>query len=358
MNQENLIPVVNSFNEWDPLEEVIVGRADFACVPDWHITLEATIPPQHWNWFKQNAGKPFPKELLLAVNQELDNLSAILEAEGVVVRRPDPVDWSQSYNTPDFNTVRGLYGAMPRDFLLVIGNELIEAPMAWRSRYFEFRAYRSLIKEYFRQGAQWTAAPKPQMSDDLYKEDLSNEGISQEATVLTEFEPVFDAAEFSRCGKDIFCQVSQVTNRFGIEWLQRHLGDNYQVHILDFNDPHAMHIDSTFVPLAPGKLLINPTRSLGLPSLFKSWDILTPPESSTPDSHPLYFSSKWISMNLLSLDEERVLVEKQEEPTIKFLKDSGFKPIPVPLRNFGSLGGSFHCATCDIRRRGKLESYF
>ena len=64
----------------------------------------------------------------------------------------------------------GLYAAMPRDYLMVVGEELIEAPMAWRSRYFEFRAYRSLLKDYFRRGAKWTAAPKPQMSDELYDE--------------------------------------------------------------------------------------------------------------------------------------------------------------------------------------------
>ena len=57
---------------------------------------------------------------------------------------------------------------MPRDFLLIVGNEMIEAPMAWRSRFFEYRAFRTLIKEYFEKGAKWTAAPKPLMSDELY----------------------------------------------------------------------------------------------------------------------------------------------------------------------------------------------
>lgn len=40
--------------------------------------------------------------------------------------------------------------------------------MAWRSRFFEYRPYRSLIKHYFQQGGRWTAAPKPEMSDDLF----------------------------------------------------------------------------------------------------------------------------------------------------------------------------------------------
>lgn len=62
----------------------------------------------------------------------------------------------------------GMYAAMPRDILMVVGNEIIEAPMAWRSRFFEYRAYRPLIKEYFRKGAKWTTPPKPTMSDELY----------------------------------------------------------------------------------------------------------------------------------------------------------------------------------------------
>lgn len=65
-------------------------------------------------------------------------------------------------------SVAGMYAAMPRDILLVVGNEIIEAPMAWRARFFEYRAYRPLIKEYFRKGAKWTTAPKPTMADELY----------------------------------------------------------------------------------------------------------------------------------------------------------------------------------------------
>ena len=59
---------------------------------------------------------------------------------------------------------------MPRDILIVVGDEIIEAPMAWRSRFFEYRPYRPLLKEYFKQGAKWTTAPKPLMSDELYDE--------------------------------------------------------------------------------------------------------------------------------------------------------------------------------------------
>jgi len=62
-------------------------------------------------------------------------------------------------------------------------------------------------------------------------------------------------------------------------------------------------------------------------------------------------------MNILMLDEERVVVERQDEPMIGLLKRWGFKPIPCSFRSFNSFGGSFHCATLDIRRRGHLQSY-
>lgn len=56
---------------------------------------------------------------------------------------------------------------MPRDFVLVVGDELIEATMTWQSRFFEYVSYRKLIKGYYDQGAKWTVAPKPLMMDDL-----------------------------------------------------------------------------------------------------------------------------------------------------------------------------------------------
>jgi glycine amidinotransferase len=69
-------------------------------------------------------------------------------------------------------------------------------------------------------------------------------------------------------------------------------------------------------------------------------------------------SSRGVGMNVLSIDENRVIVERQDEPMIRLLKDWGFTPIPCNFRNFNTFGGSFHCATLDIRRKGTLQSYF
>jgi len=152
------IPVVNSHNEFDPLEEVIVGSIEDATIPEWHVSGKAVWPQQYWDMYKKDAGKPFPKDLMDGARKELDNFAEILRQEGVIVRRPDvrEGDFSTSCKTPDFEVNNTLYAAMPRDLLIVIGNEIIEAPMAWRSRFFEYRPFRKLIKEYFMRGAKWT----------------------------------------------------------------------------------------------------------------------------------------------------------------------------------------------------------
>jgi glycine amidinotransferase len=355
----DVTPIVNAYNEWDPLEEVIVGVIEGASIPSWNVSLRATMPEKQWKFFKQFGGKPFPEEQIEAAKKDLEEFVHILESEGIIVRRPDVVNHNVPYSTPEWHSPGGLYAAMPRDVLLVIGDEIIEAPMAWRARYFESNAYRRLIKDYFKKGAKWTTAPRPQLNDELYNYDYKEPTDMKEMSyVITEFEPTFDAADFVKCGRDIFVQKSHVTNEFGINWLRRHLGDRYRIHILEVNDPHPMHIDASFMPLAPGKLLLNAERVVKIPGMFKSWDIIYAPTPCIPGSHTLYMTSAWINMNVLMLDHERVVVEKSEETIIKALRNFGLKPILCSFRNFNTFGGSFHCATLDIRRRGVLQSYF
>ncbi len=56
--------VVNSHTEWDPLEEVIVGRVDDATIPEWHVSGKAVWPAKHWDMYKNHVGESFPSELV------------------------------------------------------------------------------------------------------------------------------------------------------------------------------------------------------------------------------------------------------------------------------------------------------
>jgi len=347
--------VVSSHNEWDPLEEVVVGVMRGAAVPSLHCCYEASLPDEAVPFFQARGGSKFTHDEIAIAAGELDEFARLLAAEGVVVKRPEALDHSRPFRAPGWEAPAGLYSTMPRDLLLVVGDQIIEAPLAWRCRYFEIDAYRPLLKSYFAQGAHWLAAPRPTLDDEQFHPGWSS---AAGEWVTTEHEPTFDAADFVRCGEDIFCQRSHVTNQFGIRWLSRALGPRYRVHQIAVDDPYAMHIDATFVPLRPGTVLVHPERMRELPPMFAGWDVLVAPPPELPASWPMYMSSSWVSMNVLMLDENRVFVERQEAPLRALLKRAGFECIPVDFRHVFSFGGGFHCVTLDVRRRGTLQCYF
>jgi glycine amidinotransferase len=360
---------VSSFNEWDPLEEVIVGVIDGAAVPPWHISLQATMPPDAWDFYRHNGGGTFPADQVDMAREELDGFVEILRQEGVTVRRPDPADQSRAFGTPDWQSTGGSAHTFPRDIAVIAGNQIVEATMGWRSYYYATAPFRSLFKEYFRGGARWVAAPKPELTDSSYNPDFGHahhdgpagpgsDPFPPEFSVITEFEPLLDAGDCMRFGRDILVQRSHVTNRFGIEWLRRLLDGEFRVHEVTFVDEHPMHLNATFVPLRPGTVLVNPERVIDLPEMFRGWDMLVCPDSAIPVDQTMYFCSRWISMNTLMLDTDRVFVEANEIELMRLFEKSGFTAIPVPFRTVNTFGGGFHCATLDIRRRGTKEDYF
>eukprot|EP00919_Chromeraceae_sp_WS-2016_P024973 GHVR01059071.1.p3 GENE.GHVR01059071.1~~GHVR01059071.1.p3 ORF type:complete len:363 (-),score=63.08 GHVR01059071.1:6246-7334(-) len=355
--------IVNSFNEWDPLEEVIVGSIKGAA----KMGYEPSVSGYYYNQSEKNfKGKEFLEKEIEEAEKQLDDLAALLEKEGVIVKRPDYNNFCQQITTPDFNLDYQNCSACPRDVLLVIGDEIIEAPMAQRARFFEYRVYRSLIKEYFKLGAKWTTAPKPTMSDKLYIKDFSVKEVAFDADThpaLTDYEPCFDAASFVRFGKDIFYQPDLVTNDFGAQWLKSHLGEKYRIHRIKFADKHPpQHIDTTLVPIREGIVLINPERPCinnGL-QIFKdnNWELIkAPPSIQSVEFHSPEVSN-WISMNILCINDKKIIVEEKEEAMIKLLESLDFEVLTCPFDKVYKFGGGFHCCTTDIRRSGNLKSYF
>ena len=85
-------PVVNAHNEWDPLEEVIVGRAENAVVPHFTTEVKANTYEYHWDFYVANSGKLFPAEHVKKAVAEVEEMCRVLKHEGVKVRRPDIID--------------------------------------------------------------------------------------------------------------------------------------------------------------------------------------------------------------------------------------------------------------------------
>ena len=40
--------------------------------------------------------------------------------------------------------------------------------------------------------------------------------------------------------------------------MRRHLGEKYNIHVLSFEDANPMHIDTYFIVIGPGLVIVNP----------------------------------------------------------------------------------------------------
>ncbi|MXX17719.1 MAG: serine/threonine protein kinase [Gammaproteobacteria bacterium] len=361
--------VVNSWNEFDPLKHIIVGRADHTCIPPSEPATEAKVPEDsdmHGMW------GPRPLETVEKANAQLDSLVSVLEERGIRVDRPTPIQWNQAVVTPDFTT-GSQFGCMPpRDVLLTVGNEILSAAMSFRCRYFEYLAYHDLMQRYFDEDSnfRWEQAPRPRLDDRSYKagyfDDITIEERLERTAALdfvtTEAEPLFDAADVMRLGKDLFCQHGLTTNRRAMEWLQRHFPD-HRVHGVNFpGDPYPIHIDATFVPLRPGLIINNPNRRLpeAQRKIFEAndWEIVDAAQPAHETPPPLCYSSIWLSMNCLVLDHGTVIVEASEVHQMEQLDRLGMNVIPLPFRDAYPFGGGLHCSTADVYREGGCEDFF
>jgi len=215
--------VVNSWNEWDPLKHVIVGRADDCHIPPEEPALDAKVPEDsdmRGQWGRR------PQETIDRANELLDNFASMLEKRGVRVDRPDSIDHSLPATTPDFHT-ESQFGCMPpRDVLLTVGSEMLEATMSYRCRWFEYLNYRPLMERYFDEDPNFRheSAPKPRLTDEDYHPDYLSDKIGNEKRlqwaaekffVTTEKEPLFDAADVLRFGRDLVVQHGFTTNLKG-----------------------------------------------------------------------------------------------------------------------------------------------
>jgi N-dimethylarginine dimethylaminohydrolase len=350
---------ISTHNHWDPLEEIIVGRADNARVP----TVDASTMSMCYTNYDVEKIKPlegaYPQALIDEANEDIEQLVRVLEQAHVKVHRPAVQDTSKIFSTPEWQTT-GWYTWCPRDLLLPFDNLMIETPSPMRARYFETRAYHNIMLEAVKDGVEWIAAPKPILADNSYQfENIKG------TPSLTNVEPIFDAPNCIRLGKDILFQISNTGNHLGLQWLKNVLEHRgYRVHAAEHIYSYA-HMDSTIIPLRPGLVLLNSTRVNpdNCPKLFDKWDKIYFEDVApivTPTSGPGSVSpcSPYIGMNILSIDPNTVCVGNTQTALMRELERHKITPVPLPMRHAATLSGGFHCATLDLRRNGTLEDYF
>ena len=174
-------------------------------------------------------------------------------------------------------------------------------------------------------------------------------------------ELMIDGANCLRLGRDLVVNISNANHALACDWLERHLEGRFRVHRM-----HRLtqsHIDSVVVPLRPGTLLVRSARVLDfLPEALRRWDTVVAPAPEIGD-YPQYENddpipaSPYTDLNLLSIDENTVMVNDACKPLIRTLEEHGFTVIPVRHRHRRLFGGGFHCFTLDTVRAGGAEDY-
>ncbi|MGA5096467.1 inosamine-phosphate amidinotransferase 1 [Streptomyces lavendulocolor] len=364
--------LVSVHNEWDPLEEVVIGTALGARVPVADrslLTVEYTAhtaSPGHAGG-PRCSGRPgpavarrrpgvlpgpYPDRVLKETEAELEELCEELRGLGVTVRRPRARDRAAPGRTSDCGS-GGYHDLCPRDGLLTVGDTVIETPMALRARFLEPLAYRELLTEYLTSGSRWISAPKPRLADAMYDPG------APPGERLRELEPVFDAANVLRLGTDLLYLVSDSGNALGARWLQSALGGVYTVHPC-----HGLsaspHPDSTLVPLRPGLVLVDPSRVSdgNLPAVLRSWERIECP-GPVGLGHPgeALHSSPWTGMSLLVVRPGLVVADGRQRELMRVLERHGVDVLPLRLTHARMLGGGLHGVALDVRRTGVLETY-
>lgn len=300
---------ISSHNEWDKLREIVVGTATNA---NWPINDPVfALESKKTTWKKTPVPSgPVPQWIIDETNEDLDGLVDILKQAGVVVHRPTDLD---------FPTLDGMYNYCPRDRLIVAGDILVDCAMLYPCRDLEIAALNHVTHN------------------------------NKIVTMPRGSGMVLDAANVLRLNDKWLYLESVSGNRPAAEWLAQQFPG---IDIYGCSFYSGVHIDSTIVPLREGLVLLNGSRVTpeNCPEVFKDWDKIYVTDVKEQSFHQYPYASKWIALNMLAIDPQTVVVDRNQSALIRKLEKLKFTVIPHELRHSRTLGGGFHCVTLDIWR--------
>jgi len=333
---------ISTRNEYGPLKSIILGRPQGANWPTGDLYFDRMM---QLSTFKKRLQRGAVQEdIILDAGDDLLYMRDLLEDHDVKVYRPEIMDYTRKVTHAEHLT-SGMHSYSARDLILTLDNMAIECPTPFVSRYREFDAYDVIKQEAMKDGCRWIAAPRARMEP---AECVIDNGRIK----LTERYPIFDAANVLKFDDKLLYLKTSTANQAGAEWLQNVVGTEYEVVVWDKVYAHA-HIDSTLISLKKDMILINASRVNSadrLPKFLRGHRKIWVNDMAEGKFTDFPYASKWIGMNILSIDEETVMIDPIQKGLIKQLKAEGFKCIEVPLTQSRTLGGGHHCVTCDLER--------
>lgn len=302
--------MISSWNEWDPLKRVVVGTAYKANWPLHDPVFKLESEKTLWKETPVPAG-PVPQWIIDEASEDLNQLATVLSNLGVQVERPTDMD---------FVAHDGMYNYCPRDRLIVYGSTIVDPAMMYPCRDMERETLWDILQE----------------ADDV-RVMPRDQGM------------VLDAANVLRLNDRMLFLESASGNRRAYNWLCDQF-PNVKIELCNFYS--GVHIDSTIVPLRDGVVLLNASRvnERNCPRVFDGWHKVYIKDVVEQGFYEYPYASKWIALNMLVVDPNTVIVDKNQPNLIRALEVLKFTVIPLELRHSRTLGGGFHCVTLDLLR--------
>lgn len=301
---------VSTNNEYGELKSVLLGTVKSMAWPSNDKEFDNGIARSTFDGTLTKGA--LPPLVIEQANEDLNKFAVVMDKRGIDIIRPQTVGSHWAYSA--------------RDILLTIGEKVIECPTPFSSRAFELDLY----PELHQADCKIIRAPKPQSGND----------------------PMFDAANVLKLNDKLLYSMSHSANEAGADWLQEQVGTEYEVVKWKVVNYQTTHIDSTLLSCGPNTVLINAARvdEDQLPAFMKDYKKIWVEDIEVTPFMQFPYASKWIGMNVLSLDPETIVVDEIQVGLIERLKSEKFNVVTLPMRQSRTLGGGFHCVTCDVQR--------
>ena len=318
-----------AYTDFGRLRAAIVGSADGLALPPFNPTLH------HYNDEVQAALRRSGDQALLVAEvmperwhktvEQLEQLAALYESNGVQVYRPRPYSEEETEYLAHLQPGHSLL--YPADPVYTLGK-----------RYFELnirRAYRR--KEVF---------PLREIVAPMISSDAEASHVVMPAP--QPFEPSSGGPGPYLEGGDIICYQNHVfvgesdiaSNRAGTDWLESHITPEYQMHRMPMKGT-VLHLLGAMVLIREGLLILyRDELNCDLPEPLKDWDVIEISEAE----------ARAYATVGVSLDDERYIIPAGLHRVNEELDRRGVQPIPIDFEHVGYWGGCVSCATQAISR--------
>ena len=322
-------PTFGAYTDFGVLRAAIVGSAEGLALPPFNPTLH------HYNDELQTALRKSGDRPLFVADvmperwektvQQLDQLAALYERNGVRVYRPRPYSETETeylaYLQPGHSL---LY---PADPVYTLGKRYFELNIRRAYRRKEVFPLRDIVAPMMAADdqAEHIVMPAPQPFDP------SSGGPG----------PYLEGGDMICYRNHLFVGESDIaSNRAGTDWLEAQIAPDYQVHRMPMKGT-VLHLLGAMVLVREGLLILyRDELDCELPEPLRDWEVI-----EISDTEAKAYATVGVS-----LDEQHYVIPAGLDRVNEELDRRGVEPVPIDFDYVGYWGGCVSCATQAISR--------